>query len=194
LGEATRVHARPRGSSVSILGRNGSARITNGGTEMQTTTQLLELTHDECLRLLAANTIGRLAISVADRPPLIRPVNYLFDVRSNSVIFRSARGSKFHALTHARQAAFEIDGHEPATQSGWSVIAVGPVEEVTNAAELARLDRSPLRPLAPGDAAHWMRIRTTVVSGRRIGPAQLGSASPPSNGASSSLHADRPAP
>jgi uncharacterized protein len=86
------------------------------------------------------------------------------------VVFRSARGSKFHALTHAQRAAFEIDGYEPAGKTGWSVIVVGAVEEITNTAELSRLERSPLHPWVPRYAPHWMRIRATSVSGRRIGP------------------------
>jgi uncharacterized protein len=133
-------------------------------------TQLLELDLDECLRLLASTNLGRVAVNVPDWPPLIRPVNYIFDDSSKSVIFRSGRGSKFHALTRAQRAAFEVDGSEPASQTAWSVIVVGPVEEVTNAAELARLDRSELRPWVPVEAAHWMRIRTTATTGRRIGP------------------------
>jgi nitroimidazol reductase NimA-like FMN-containing flavoprotein (pyridoxamine 5'-phosphate oxidase superfamily) len=132
--------------------------------------QLLELTRSECLRLLASADIGRLAVNAPDWPPLIRPVNYFFDEPSKSVVFRSARGSKFHALTHTQRAAFEIDGYEPVGQTGWSVIVVGPVEEITNPAELSRLGRSPLRSWASGDAPHWMRIRATSVSGRRIGP------------------------
>jgi nitroimidazol reductase NimA-like FMN-containing flavoprotein (pyridoxamine 5'-phosphate oxidase superfamily) len=131
---------------------------------------LLELERDECLRLLATSNVGRVAVNVPDWTPVIRPVNYVFDESSASVIFRSARGSKFHALVHAQRAAFEVDGVEPARQAGWSVIVVGPVEEVTNAAELTRLDRSGLRPWVPGETSHWMRIRTTVVSGRRIDP------------------------
>ena len=132
--------------------------------------QLLELTREECLRLLASADLGRLAVNAPDWPPLIRPVNYFFDEPSKSVVFRSARGSKFHALTHAQRAAFEIDGHEPAGQTGWSVIVVGAVEEITNPAEISRLERSPLRSWVSGDAPHWMRIRATSVSGRRIGP------------------------
>jgi nitroimidazol reductase NimA-like FMN-containing flavoprotein (pyridoxamine 5'-phosphate oxidase superfamily) len=132
--------------------------------------QLLELTREECLALLASADVGRLAVNVPDWPPLIRPVSYAFDEPSKSVVFRTGRGSKFHALTHAQRAAFEIDGHEPAGQTGWSVIVVGAVEEITNPAELSRLDQSRLRSWVAGDAHHWMRIRATSVSGRRISP------------------------
>ena len=69
--------------------------------------RLAELDRDECLRLLAGASLGRVAVNVPDWPPMIRPVNYIFDGPSQSVIFRSARGSKLHALTHAARAAFD---------------------------------------------------------------------------------------
>jgi len=131
--------------------------------------RLTELGRDECLRLLAGASLGRVAVNVPDWPPMIRPVSYVFDEPSQSVIFRSAQGSKLHALTHAARAAFEVDGEDETGASAWSVIVVGRVEAVTAAAEVARLDRSSLRPwLRPEDAPHWLRIRTTAISGRRI--------------------------
>jgi hypothetical protein len=66
------------------------------------------------------------------------------------------------------QAAFEIDGVELGNLTGWSVIVTGVAEEITNAGEIHRLEQLGLRPWAPGDKPHWIRIRSTVVSGRRI--------------------------
>lgn len=130
--------------------------------------EVVELDHAECLRLLAATSLGRLAVSVEGWPPVIRPVNYVFDESSQSIVFRSARGSKLTALLLSTEAAFEIDGIEPEAKTGWSVIVIGAAEEITQAAEIARLGQLGLRPLAPGDKPHWIRIRSTVVSGRRI--------------------------
>jgi nitroimidazol reductase NimA-like FMN-containing flavoprotein (pyridoxamine 5'-phosphate oxidase superfamily) len=130
--------------------------------------RVVELDRDECRRLLAATSLGRLAINVPGWPPVIRPVNYIFDQNSGSVVFRSAQGSKFTASLLSGEAAFEIDGLEPENETGWSVIVVGAVEEITNAVEISRLERLGLRPWAPGDKPHWLRIRSTVVSGRRI--------------------------
>ena len=136
----------------------------------QATAQLAELERDECDELLALTRFGRLAVSPPDwrTPPVIRPVTYIFDRNSRSIVFRSARGSKFTALLLSGQAAFEIDGIEPATETGWSVIALGPVEEIKNAAEIHRLEQHGLHPWAPGTKPHWIRIRATVVTGRRI--------------------------
>jgi uncharacterized protein len=139
-------------------------------TQFEATGELRELDRDECLRLLTATKFGRLAVSPPDwrTPPVIRPLNYVFDASSQSVVFRSARGSKFTALLLSGQAAFEIDGIEPDAESGWSVIVQGHVEEVTGSPEIARLETLGLRPWAPGDKPHWFRVRATVISGRRI--------------------------
>jgi nitroimidazol reductase NimA-like FMN-containing flavoprotein (pyridoxamine 5'-phosphate oxidase superfamily) len=125
---------------------------------------MVALDRDDCLALLATTDLGRLAVNAPGWPPVIRPVNFVFDERSRSIVFCSARGAKLTALLRTEQAAFEVDGRTDG--GGWSVIVQGRVEEITNAAELTRLSRLPLRPAVPGE--HWMRLATTVVSGRRV--------------------------
>jgi len=132
--------------------------------------EMLVLPREECLRLLASNSFGRLAVAMDS--PVIRPVNYVFDEPSQSVAFRTADGSKFHAMLINGNAAFEIDGIDPGSRTGWSVIIVGMTEEVTSPHELRRLDRMELETWTPGRKAHWMRIRAWTVSGRRIVPAR----------------------
>jgi nitroimidazol reductase NimA-like FMN-containing flavoprotein (pyridoxamine 5'-phosphate oxidase superfamily) len=111
-----------------------------------------------------------MAVSPPDwrTPPVIRPVTYVFDRSSQSVVFRTARGSKFTALLLSGQAAFEIDGSDPDAETGWSVVVQGPAEEVTADAERTRLEGLGLHPWAPGERPHWIRLRATVVSGRQI--------------------------
>jgi uncharacterized protein len=130
------------------------------------TSEVLVLPREECLRLLASHRFGRLAVAMDS--PVIRPVNYVFDERSQSVAFRTADGSKFHAMLINGNAAFEIDGIDPGSRTGWSVIIVGITEVVTSATELRRLNRLGLETWTPGHKAHWMRIRAWTVSGRRI--------------------------
>lgn len=135
----------------------------------QTSTDAVRvLSREECLRLLAEHSFGRLAVSM--ETPVIRPVNYAFDDRSQSVVFRTADGSKFHALLLQANAAFEIDGIDADARTGWSVIIIGMAEEITNAGELRRLDRLGLEHWAPGPKPHWMRIRAWTVTGREIAP------------------------
>lgn len=140
------------------------------------TSEMHELSREECLELLASTGVGRLAVS-GKETPVIRPVNYAFDQPSQSVVFRSAPGSKFYALLRQNAAAFEVDGLDPDTRSGWSVIVVGATEEVTNPADLRRLDGLGIEHWAPGDKPHWVRIRAWTVSGRRITTPPAGSAS-----------------
>ena len=136
---------------------------------------MVELSREECLGLLASHRFGRLAVVMSNGAPVIRPVNYVFDPSSQSVVFRTGRGSKFHALLNAAKAAFEIDGIDEGTQTGWSVIIEGVTAEVTVPNDIGRLERLGLQPWAPGPKPHWVHIRAWTVSGRRIelsGPLQ----------------------
>lgn len=130
--------------------------------------EMLELSREECLHLLASHSFGRLAVVLPNGSPVIRPVNYVFDQPSQSVVFRTARGSKLHALLRASKAAFEIDGIDEDTQTGWSVIIEGVTAEVTVPNDIGRLNRLGLEPWAPGAKPHWVHIRAWTVSGRRI--------------------------
>jgi len=129
---------------------------------------MLTLPRDECLRLLASHSFGRLAVSTGKGPPVIRPVNYMFDEPLQSVVFRSALGSKFHVLLHSAEAAFEIDGIDEGARTGWSVIIHGVTDEVTSPNDVRRLDGLGLETWAPGHKSHWVHIRARTVSGRRI--------------------------
>lgn len=134
----------------------------------EATGKLLALSRTECLELLSTQEFGRLAVNLRDAAPVVRPVNYVFDAPSQSVVFRTARGSKLFALLHSAEATFEIDGIEPGDRSGWSVVVCGPATEVTHPAELARLERLELQPWFSGPFGHWVQIRARTVSGRRI--------------------------
>lgn len=130
--------------------------------------KLLELPRAECLNLLGRTHFGRLAISRGEGAPTVRPVNYVFDPRSQSVIFRTSPGTKLHGLLRAKEAAFEIDGIESGGRTGWSVVVTGVAEEVTIPSEIRRLDKLGLEVWASGPRNHWVRVRARTVSGRRI--------------------------
>ena len=131
-------------------------------------TEIVHLSRSDCLALLASTPFGRLAVNSRTGTPVIRPVNYIFDERTQAVAFRTAEGSKLHGLLGRRRAAFEIDGTDPETRTGWSVIISGVTEEVSGAAEVRRLERMSLETWMPGAKPHWVRIRAWTVSGRRI--------------------------
>jgi nitroimidazol reductase NimA-like FMN-containing flavoprotein (pyridoxamine 5'-phosphate oxidase superfamily) len=132
------------------------------------TTEMIELEREECLELLATRNFGRVAAVMSNGTPIIRPVNYVFDERSQSVVFLTAPGSKLHALLHAAKAAFEIDAIDEISGTGWSVIIEGVTSEVTAPTDVGRLERLGLEHWAPGPRPHWVRIRAWTVSGRRI--------------------------
>jgi nitroimidazol reductase NimA-like FMN-containing flavoprotein (pyridoxamine 5'-phosphate oxidase superfamily) len=130
--------------------------------------RLIELTRDACLQHLRAEHVGRVVVVTPALRPLVRPVDYVFDDRSQAVAFRSRRGSKLHALAHAERACFEIDGTDSRPGVAWSVIVTGVVETVTGADEIKRLARLGLDTRVTGKSEAWLRIRTNVVSGRRL--------------------------
>lgn len=147
----------PEGKSVT------DASVGGASTEMH------DLSREECLELLASHSFGRLVVTGArGNPPIIRPVNYVFDERSQSVVFRTAAGSKLYEVLRSIDAAFEIDGIDQASRTGWSVIIHGVTNEITSAKDIRRLEGLGLNLWAPGDKPHWLHIRAWTVSGRRL--------------------------
>jgi nitroimidazol reductase NimA-like FMN-containing flavoprotein (pyridoxamine 5'-phosphate oxidase superfamily) len=130
--------------------------------------EIVELPRAECLQHLAASRFGRLAVVSAHGTPVIRPVNYVFDDASQSVVFRTGLGTKFHALLSAEKATFEIDGIDNETQTGWSVIISGVTEEITSRQEIDRLTAAGIDTWVPDQTLLWIRIRAYTVTGRRI--------------------------
>ena len=145
--------------------------MSAGPSEESVENELLELSRSECMELLAGCRFGRLAVCTGEGAPVVRPVNYVFDEPSQSIVFRTDPGSKLHALIRSAKAAFEIDEAIPQHRTGWSVIIVGVTEEVRSASEIRRLESVGVDPWGPGEKAHWVRIRAWTVSGRRIAPA-----------------------
>ena len=126
------------------------------------------LEREECLRLLAAGGLGRVGI-VEGNQPLILPVNYALD--GETVVFRTGRGTKLDMGTRS-PACFEIDNANLSARTGWSVLAVGRLEEVTayDAKDLETVQRLPVTPWAAGDRSHWMRLVPRRITGRRVAP------------------------
>jgi nitroimidazol reductase NimA-like FMN-containing flavoprotein (pyridoxamine 5'-phosphate oxidase superfamily) len=124
-----------------------------------------ELTKQECFGLLAGQHLGRVVL-VDDRGPIALPVNFVVD--QHTVVFRSDEGSKLEVASRGARIAFEVDGADAVTRTGWSVLVRGEATEVTDPAELARLRQLPLYPWAPGPKDRYVRILPTVLTGRRI--------------------------
>ena len=125
-----------------------------------------EIGREECLRLLASDQIGRLAV-MAGNTPIVTPVNYALD--GESVVFRTDPGTKLDHGPRAR-ASFEVDAFDRERRTGWSVVATGRLEEVTHydATTFDRVRRLAVDPWAGGDKAHWMRLVPDRLTGRRV--------------------------
>lgn len=123
------------------------------------------LGRSECLHLLGTQTIGRLGLSQGALPTIL-PVNYWFD--GTRILVRTAPGGKLDAAVTGSVVAFEIDEVDPMYHEGWSVVAVGVAEEITDPAELAVLDTAPLARWAPRPDGHVVAIRPEIVTGRRL--------------------------
>jgi nitroimidazol reductase NimA-like FMN-containing flavoprotein (pyridoxamine 5'-phosphate oxidase superfamily) len=124
-----------------------------------------ELTKQECFGLLAGQQLGRVVL-VDDRGPLALPVNFVVD--QHSLLFRTDAGTKLAVASRGSRVAFEVDGTDAATRTGWSVLVRGEAVEVTDPAELERVRRLPLSPWAPGPKDRYVRILPSALTGRRI--------------------------
>ncbi len=121
---------------------------------------------EECDRLLARGTIGRIAF-VAAGEPVIVPVNYRY--HRGAIVLRTAQGEKLDAAGLAAPCAFEIDHWDETTRQGWSVLVKGTMEEVYRPDEVAELETLGVRPWSNPAARHiWIRIRPDEISGRRL--------------------------
>ena len=120
-----------------------------------------ELTREECLRLLAARPIGRLAVITADGLPMIVPVNYVLD--GETVLFRTDVGTKVDGLRR-HPVAFEVDDIDASERTGWSVLVQGIAHEVAP----EEVGRAAVDPWAGGEKRQWVRIVPRSISGRRL--------------------------
>lgn len=128
-------------------------------------TGLEVLSRAECLALLRRSLVGR--VVVTDRAlPAAFPVN--FALLDEDVVFRTTAGSKLEAASARAVVAFEVDDLDPVGQTGWSVLIQGTAGLLADPVDLARAQVLPLQPWAPGRRLEFVRIRSELVSGRRL--------------------------
>ena len=123
------------------------------------------LPFDRCLELLATVPVGRVSF-LADGEIVVLPVNHVVD--GQDPIFFTARGSKLSAAEGQDLVAFEADGYDERTKSGWSVLVNGRAQAVYEDAEIQRLSRLGLHPwVTAAERPFWIRIRPTSINGRQ---------------------------
>ncbi len=122
------------------------------------------LARDECLRLLAGRSLGRVGVTTGALPAVL-PVN--FCVNEDLVLIRTSTGTKLDAALRDSVVAFEVDDFDPVAHTGWSVMVTGIAHELTGVEEEA-VRHPPLARWAPRGEGHTIAISTEIVSGRRI--------------------------
>ncbi|OLT12131.1 pyridoxamine 5'-phosphate oxidase [Actinomadura sp. CNU-125] len=123
------------------------------------------LDEDECRALLARAVIGRVVFT-HQALPAVQPVNFV--VGGRDIVFKTSRTSRLATAAADTVVAFEIDDFDITARTGWSVVVVGRARRVTAPRQLAALEALPLHSWAPGTRDVFIRIRSDLVTGRRI--------------------------
>ena len=125
-----------------------------------------EIGRAECLELLATTTVGRVGFILEDRP-VVLPVNYALD--GDTVVFRTAEGTVLNKAA-LQMIAFEVDEIDAVAHTGWSVLAQGVAQDVSDAIDTRseHLRRLALVTWAPGHRDRWFRLDAGSLTGRRL--------------------------
>jgi len=129
-----------------------------------------ELDEEQCLALIAAGGIGRIAYT-GRFGPVVLPVNYV--LQDGAIVFRTAEHGPLDEDLRTGIAdadyrvAFEIDNINAAAEEGWSVLIQGPAHHVTGEDHDATREAH-VHPWAPGDRQLFVRIVPSHITGRRV--------------------------
>ncbi len=128
---------------------------------------ITELTPDQCWQLLRSHDLGRIAASAAGTVDIF-PINYAVD--GETIMFRTAPGTKLLELAINDRVAFEIDDHDE--HEAWSVVLKGRAERVERQSEMDAAEQLGLNPWIPTLKYRWVRIWPSELAGRRfsLGP------------------------
>jgi uncharacterized protein len=129
------------------------------------------LSFEECIVLLKATSVGRIAF-VVDEFPVALPVNYRVVEEGNQlwIVVRTEPG---HLIDQApMRVAFQIDGVDPYRHGGWSVLVRGTMEHLDpDSVPSGREHYDPTPWLEDLDS--WLAINPLAISGRRLGTQEL---------------------
>ncbi|MEI2819142.1 MAG: pyridoxamine 5'-phosphate oxidase family protein [Marmoricola sp.] len=128
-------------------------------TEEQPITQL---TPEQCWEKLRAQEFGRLAYHLGDEVH-ITPINYAVD--GQTLLFRTAEGSKLLGIVMNSDIAFEID--EFSDDAASSVIIRGTARKLEEDEE-HRSEGVPLRPWVPTLKYNVVEITPKEITGREF--------------------------
>ncbi len=125
-----------------------------------------ELSPGECAELIAAGGVGRLAFCTPAGPQIV-PLTFV--VSGASIIFRTSPYSMVGTQGTESAAAFEVDDLSPSEQSGWSVVACGAAQAMSDPDEIAEIRAlSDPQPWVDGSRTLYIRLSWQTITGRRI--------------------------
>ncbi|MCL1907350.1 MAG: pyridoxamine 5'-phosphate oxidase family protein [Propionibacteriaceae bacterium] len=118
---------------------------------------------DKAWDLLAGERLGRLAV-LTDSGVDIFPINYV--VQGESLVFRTAEGTKLSAVTAHSEVTFEID--QWSRDSGYSVVARGRAIPISDPEEITQVEALGLRPWVPTYKTIFVRIIIHELTARKF--------------------------
>ncbi len=128
-------------------------------------TWLVEIPRETCEALVDEAQIGRLGVVVGGRPEVFPVAHVVID---GDILFPTNVGTKMHAAIVWPWVAFEVDGVGSDWNSGWSVMARGRAEVITDPDIIERAASKRTSPWRTGDTVSWIRIAPIEITGRRI--------------------------
>lgn len=128
-------------------------------------TGLVALAEAECRDLLGKAQLGRVIVSV-DALPAAFPVNYR--MIGDSIVFRTARGTKLTSAVNRAVVGFEVDEIDEDRRAGWSVLVVGMSCLVTDPDEIAALDCVGVPVWLQSIPPNYVRVDIDRITGRRL--------------------------
>lgn len=127
-----------------------------------------ELDTSDCLRLLRSGIFGRVAITAAEGPHIV-PVNY--SVVNDMIVLRTTPYSVLGTYGRDALMAFETDHVDYEYKTGWSVVAHGRAEHLSDSRDLEEITATwPPHPWVSGQRNLYLGLRWTSITGRRLGP------------------------
>ena len=127
--------------------------------------RFVELSENECIKLLAEQTVGRIGFMTSDGPQIL-PVSYQY--RFGSVIFRTSPAGALAGLAQRTSVAFEVDTVDERGRSGWSVLVLGFAEAMVHNYLLASTWETSPVPWADGTRNLFIEIKPRKISGRSV--------------------------
>lgn len=128
---------------------------------VETVAPVTLLSQSQSWDLLRSNAFARIALSVGDRPEIF-PINYA--VQDETLLFRTAPGTKLATLTVNQHVALEIDGYD--ADGGWSVVVKGTAHAAEFGEDFDVASTSGLRPWVATVKQIFVRLTPQDITGR----------------------------